>query len=401
MFRRILLAAAVSFGLFAPAPLFAQRRDRERTSSEDLPRTSPKVMSAFGEVVANPSKATVRILCDGKEVALGAVVGADGWIITKATELKEKPAVKFKDGRTLDARVVGIHDPYDLALLKVDAKNLPTISWGDTKNAVPGNFVAAPGPSDMPVAIGVVSVAARKVRAIDMPPVNSNSGFLGVQMESVDNGVKIVLVVPKSPAEKAGIKVNDVIFKVDDKLIPDMETMQDTIMRYKAGDEPTIMIRRDSKEIEVKAKLDKRQGDARADFQNRLGGSLSDRRGGFPMILQHDTVLKPNECGGPLVDLDGKTIGINVARAGRVETYAAPAEAIVALLPDMKAGKYAPKEIAIKTESDEVRKARETLKKAEAELAEAQKKADELKKKVDDAKKALEKAEGEPKKSDK
>jgi serine protease Do len=300
----------------------------------------------------------------------------------------------------LEAKIVGIHDPYDLALLKVEAKGLSAVVWGDTTTARPGNFVAAPGPSDMPVAIGVVSVAARKVRLADMPPVNANSGFLGVQMESVDNGVKIVVVVAKSPADKAGVKVNDIIFQIDDKSIPDMETMQDTIMRYKPGDTPTIKLRRDGKDMELKPTLAKREGDARSDFQNRLGGALSERRGGFPSILQTDTVLKPNECGGPLVDLDGKTLGINVARAGRVETYTAPAEAVMALLPDMKAGKFAPKEV-VKTEPEDVRKAREALKKVETDLLDAQKKTDELKKKVEEAKRALDKAEADAKKVDK
>ena len=46
------------------------------------------------------------------------------------------------------------------------------------------------------------------------------------------------------------------------------------------------------------------------------------------MILQHDSVLKPSECGGPLVDLDGKVVGINIARAGRTETYAIPSEVV-------------------------------------------------------------------------
>ena len=68
---------------------------------------SPLVISAFAEVVAKPSKSTVRVRCDGKDVALGTVVGADGWVLTKASELSGKPACLFKDGHKLDARVVG------------------------------------------------------------------------------------------------------------------------------------------------------------------------------------------------------------------------------------------------------------------------------------------------------
>src|SRR5262249_11927645 len=49
-------------------------------------------------------------------------------------------------------------------------------------------------------------------------------------------------------------------------------------------------------------------------------------------------------CGGPLVDLDGKTVGINIARAGRTETYAIPSEEVQALLADLKSGKLTGKE---------------------------------------------------------
>ncbi|MEX2027294.1 MAG: S1C family serine protease, partial [Pirellulaceae bacterium] len=58
--------------------------------------------------------------------------------------------------------------------------------------------------------------------------------------------------------------------------------------------------------------------------------------------IQHDTVLKPSECGGPIVDLSGKVVGINIARGGRVESYALPATLVRSLLPDLMSGKLNP-----------------------------------------------------------
>ena len=52
-------------------------------------RGSPKVLAAFRQVVARPSLSTVRVKCDGKDAALGTVVRADGWILTKATHRLE------------------------------------------------------------------------------------------------------------------------------------------------------------------------------------------------------------------------------------------------------------------------------------------------------------------------
>jgi S1-C subfamily serine protease len=58
--------------------------------------------------------------------------------------------------------------------------------------------------------------------------------------------------------------------------------------------------------------------------------------------VQHDTVLKPNQCGGPIVGLQGKTLGLNIARAGRVASYAVPSDVVMGLLSDLKSGKLAP-----------------------------------------------------------
>ena len=58
-----------------------------------------------------------------------------------------------------------------------------------------------------------------------------------------------------------------------------------------------------------------------------LGGNVRFKRSSdFVSVFQHDTVIRPVDCGGPIVDLSGKVIGINIVR-GRVwtETYALPA----------------------------------------------------------------------------
>ena len=63
---------------------------------------------------------------------------------------------------------------------------------------------------------------------------------------------------------------------------------------------------------------------------------MSSRRGGFESVLQHDTVLRPEQCGGPILNTKGQAIGINIARATRVASYALPASVIVELIAEMK-----------------------------------------------------------------
>src|SRR5262249_52648443 len=123
---------------------------------------------------------------------------------------------------------------------------------------------------------------------------------------------------------------------------------------FKPNDTITVVVRREvkektdegektvSKEMEFKVKLTGRIEPDRSDMQNRMGSQLSGRQTGFPMVIQHDTVLKPSECGGPLVDLDGKVLGINIARAGRVESWALPPEVILPVVKDLKTGNFPP-----------------------------------------------------------
>ena len=66
----------------------------------------------------------------------------------------------------------------------------------------------------------------------------------------------------------------------------------------------------------------------RTDRIDRMGGDASGRAEGFELALQHDSVLQPWQCGGPLLDLNGKAVGLNIARAGRVSSYALPSSVI-------------------------------------------------------------------------
>jgi serine protease Do len=385
----VILLFGLGLCLSSTAAVQAQGKDKDKDKdSRDIQKSGPKVLAAFRDVVAKPSQYTVRVLCDGKEALLGTIVEADGWILTKASELKGKVTCRLKDGRELDAKIVGVQEPFDLAMLKIEARDLPVVEWRESRNAPVGNWVASPGLGDEPVAVGVVSVAARTVK---VPPGAvldpSKSGYLGIRMEPTDGGVKIVEVEANNPAAKAGIKVNDIIVSVDGKPIPDAEAMINTITSYKPGDTVTVRVKRGDEELDLKATLIKRPpAAARADFQNRMGSELSNRRTGFPTFLQHDQVIKPTDCGGPLVDLDGKAIGINIARAGRVESYAIPSEALLPLMNDLKSGKLAPRDTTAFEEK--VAQARAALEKAEAEKAAVEKK-------VAEARAALEKAEAE------
>jgi serine protease Do len=333
--RSLFLVAALA-GLLWHAPVHADKGKKAEAGVYE--RSSPQVLAAFRAVVARPSQSTVRVRCGGRDVALGTVISQGGLILTKRSQLKGKIVCRLRDGRKFPARIVGVSKRYDLALLKINARGLRPVRWRASSAAAVGNWVATPGLGRDPVSVGVVSVASRTLPRSALAAANPRGGYLGIALMPSEEGAKIAQVVHGSAAAKAGLKANDMIVAIAGQATKDGEEVLAKLGRYKPGDVVEIHVQRGGKKVIVKAKLGKRSGMSRADFQNRLGGPLSRVRQGFPVILQHDTVLRPSDCGGPLVDLDGRAVGVNIARAGRTESYAIPAEVVRRLVRDMRGG---------------------------------------------------------------
>jgi serine protease Do len=327
---------------------YAQPRQKPKADEKidiDL-KTSSKFLAAFRDAVARPAHSTVRVCCDGKETALGVVISKNGFILTKASDLTGKITVQLAESQEYDARWVGTHEPNDLAMLKIDANGLTPVQWSESKVAPVGNFVASSGLGQDPVAVGVVSVAARKIPAEqDLPEPDPGSGFLGIGLADFgDGGAKVGSVQPNTAASKAKIKPDDIIVLVDDRKVKDAKGLIEMLSKKKADEKVVLTILRGDEEIELTVTLGKRPP-SQSQFQNAMGSKLSKRKHGFPVVLQTDTILNPTDCGGPLCDLDGRVIGLNIARVGRVETYAIPSEVIRPLLADLMSGKLAPKSV--------------------------------------------------------
>jgi serine protease Do len=329
-----LLAAAVLVAAFA-APASAQ-----------LSRDS-KLLAPFKPVVAKANESTVRIKCNDKDAILGTVVDADGYILTKLSELKGTVFVRMGDGSEYEASKVAEHKDTDLALLKVQAKGLKAVKFADAKEIPRGHWVAASGPTSDPVSVGIVSVMTRKLTGRDTVITNPNRGYLGVipvdEKDGEGNGVgaKLSEVVPGGAAEKGGLKVDDIVVEVNGKKVTSQQALRDILDNVRGGDVITVKVKRKDDMKDLKVTLGSAPKD-RGDIQNSMGSLLSNRRTGFPQVLQTDMVVDAKDCGGPVVDLDGNVLGINIARAGRVETWVLPSEVIRPLLADFKAGKFAP-----------------------------------------------------------
>ncbi|HET6906224.1 MAG TPA: DegQ family serine endoprotease [Rhodanobacteraceae bacterium] len=102
----------------------------------------------------------------------GFIISADGYILTNnhVVANADTVTVRLSDRRELTAKVVGTDPQYDIALLKVNAKDLPVVTIGDSHTLKPGQWVVAIGSPfgfDHSVTQGVVSAIGRTFGAAD------------------------------------------------------------------------------------------------------------------------------------------------------------------------------------------------------------------------------------------
>jgi serine protease Do len=335
------IATLTTMNFHVPVDVYRESWDRlvkGEAWDEGIPgKNSREVKTAFRQAVAQAGACVVRVRCDGKDAALGTIVGPDGWVLTKASELSGQIVCRDRGGRQHEARIVGVHPEFDLAMLKIDATGLPIIPWSKETDAAVGQWVATPGVQDgTPLAVGVVGAPRRRI-----PP---TSGVLGVAVADAEGGAKIERVMPDSAAQKAGLQVDDVITHVNGEPTPDHVELVTAIKEHQPGEVVRLTVKRGDQDLQISATLTELETPAsrKRDMQNRSDVGLSRRHDDFPMVLQHDSVLRPVDCGGPVVDLSGNVIGVNIARGGRTETYAVPSDVLLTLMYDLISGRMPP-----------------------------------------------------------
>ncbi|HBO45699.1 MAG TPA: hypothetical protein DD670_17585 [Planctomycetaceae bacterium] len=176
---------------------------------------------------------------------------------------------------------------------------------------------------------------------------------MGVTIGDTPNGVMVVGVIPKGPADQAGLKKDDIITHINGKPVQDQKTLTDNTKNLKPGMTVKLTVKRGEEVLEKSVTLGRlvTPSTQQRDMLNAMGVGMSRRHDDFPVVLQHDSVLRPVDCGSPLVTLDGKTVGVNIARGGRTETYCVPTNALIMLMYDLMSGRKRPQE-AVKPEEE-------------------------------------------------
>jgi serine protease Do len=106
-------------------------------------------------------------------IGSGVIISPDGYILTNnhVVDAAKDIKVTLHDRRVLNGKVVGVDKLTDLAVVKVNAQDLPAISWGDSSKLEPGQTVLAFG---SPFGYFRFSVTRGIVSAVDRPNPYSN-----------------------------------------------------------------------------------------------------------------------------------------------------------------------------------------------------------------------------------
>jgi S1-C subfamily serine protease len=273
----------------------------------------------------------VQIVSDGTPVSLGTIVSGDGYVLTKRSELSGDPIrVRLADARLLPARVAAVRRQSDLALIRIEGAggDLTPVTFAQETEAVVGSFLVSVGRTGVPIGLGAVSVRPRTVE---------HNGRLGVVLVDERGQATVRGVWPDSGAESAGIKQGDQIIAIDDRNETSRNAVIQALRGMFPGESVKLTINREGETLNLVAKIQDFGVMQETENDTKVNGPRSVRLSGFERVLQHDTVLNPDECGGPVIDTSGRVIGMNIARAGRVVSYALPASLVVPEVTSMLA----------------------------------------------------------------
>jgi len=295
-----------------------------------------RVWAAFEEQREILQRSSAVIYTDEKsriKSLYGVVVREDGYVLTKASEIEGAAALSLRIGSQLYTEVerLAVDDDWDVALLKIaPAEPLSPVDLADDDIEL-GRWVVSNGSttrSNRRLRVGIVSAESREITE------TKSRVVMGVEFEK-DEAVKwrVANVSKGMGAEEAGLKAGDVFVSVDGVDLVERQDLLEVLQGKLPGDNVAVDFMRGSELMSLDVNLSERV--SRMTRNDQMSGGedqLSARRSEFPRVLHHDTPLTKVSVGGPLLDLDGVCVGMNIARASRVATFAIPALELKALI---------------------------------------------------------------------
>jgi len=159
---------------YAPAVVHVEAKTtgtarKSRGGPGDMPDDQEELLRRFFGMPGMPMQPR-----DRTSLGSGFIISGDGYILTNDHVVDDADEVKIRlqDRRTFTAKVVGKDPQYDIALLKIDGKSLPTVTIGDSRTVKRGQWALAIGSPfglDATVTHGIISAVGRNLGSGDQP----------------------------------------------------------------------------------------------------------------------------------------------------------------------------------------------------------------------------------------
>ena len=316
-------------------------RTRFAPGGSDDGRMAVQRVLPFDEIVAPARESMLRVM-DGKgSCAYATVIDGAGHAVTKRSQLPQGSAgaaveLESADGRAFTGRVVAVDAALDLAFVEIDHCTLPPIRWRTNQRLVPGQALLTPRLGKGTPALGFAAIESRQSERdpLSMP-------YLGVRTDPATkeecdaahsgSALRVVEVVPDSGASDAGIMLGDLILTIDGKELDGRTGLRRVIAEHSPGDVVRLVVIRGGERLELDATL-RLRASADGKREPRRGNTMTPISGvssGFGEVLAHDSIVWPEQCGGPVLDLDGHAVGLNIARFDRTSTHALDAKRVM------------------------------------------------------------------------
>jgi serine protease Do len=272
------------------------------------------------------------VILDGrKDAGYAVVISPTGHLLAKASEFIELKQASITVDRTNypEVKLLAVDSEWDVALLKIEAVGLVPVVYAPSSDVAQGTWVVANGASTRSTRRSLAGIVSAKIREIPA----SGGPALGIVLKPKSKVLEIDAVNETSGAKQAGLLKGDVLLAINGKGVARIEDIAAGLKDHKAGSLVKVTYRRGTEEKTVEVRLSARS-EMFTDQMNRndmMSGDFSKRRSGFPRVLQHDILGSGKITGGPLLDLNGRCLGMNIARANRAESFAIPVEDLKAI----------------------------------------------------------------------
>lgn len=295
-------------------------------------RNAPGLREITSDMTTPWLQSVCQVMVDHRPVGLATVIDASGVLLAKDSDIgrsSDAVEVTLPVGTTVRARRVVRDRDLDLVILKVEGDDLVPIEWAPDAVPPSGTIVVSASSQWNGESWGITGLDGLRENAID-----GLSGFLGIRVDDGDPdgpGLQVSESTIGSPAWVAGLREGDRVLRLAGQPVAARGDIGRIVRSYGGGELLLIEIERDGSPMSLLTRVTVRP-DERRIMQSTALFPASRRASGFGGVMQHDTPLPCMRMGGPLLGLDGRALGINIARPDRTATYALPAARVKPLL---------------------------------------------------------------------